>query len=74
MFCAEVTEVTDELERAQKDQDRLQDALDCSCEDMATAAREFSICWAAQDAAIAKTSSVFKEIYHQRTAHWTICV
>ena len=38
-------EVTDELDRSQKDQDRLQDELDCSCEDMATASREFSNCW-----------------------------
>ena len=45
MLYATVTEATDELERAEKDQDRLQDELDCSCEDVATAAREFSNCW-----------------------------
>ena len=42
VLYAAVTEVFDELERAQKDQDRLQDELDCSCEDMATVAQEFS--------------------------------
>ena len=41
VLYAVVTEATDELERAQKDQHRLQDELDCSCEDMATAVREF---------------------------------
>ena len=44
-LSAVVTETTDELERAQKDQDRLQDELDCSCEDMANVAGEFSDCW-----------------------------
>ena len=53
---------TDELERAQKDQDHLQNELDCFCEDMATAAKEFSNCWAAQEAAIAETSSALREI------------
>ena len=33
VLYAVATELTDELERAQKDQDRLQDELDCSCED-----------------------------------------
>ena len=40
MLYAVLAEATDELERAQKDQDRLQDELDCSCEDMATAVRK----------------------------------
>ena len=54
MLYAVATEVTDELERAPQDQDRLQDELDCSCKDMATTAREFSNCWTAQEAANAK--------------------
>ena len=74
MLYAVVTEATDELERAQKDQDRLQDELGCSCEDMATATREFSNCWAAQEAAIAKTSSAFREICKKRATHEAICV
>ena len=32
---------TDELDRAQKEQDRLQDELDCSCADLAVASRDF---------------------------------
>ena len=48
VLFAAATEVTGELERAQEDQDRLQDELASSCEDMATAAREFSNCWAAR--------------------------
>ena len=71
---AVLTEATDELERAQKDRDRLQDELDCSCEDMATAAREFSNYWAAQEAAISKTSSAFREICSERATHEAICV
>ena len=71
---AVVTEVTDELERAQKDQDRLQDDLDCFCEDMATAARGFSNCSAAQEAAIAKTSSALREICNRRATHEAVCV
>ena len=41
---AVASEVADE-------QDRLQVELDCSCEDLATASRESSNCWAAQEAA-----------------------
>ena len=74
VLYAIVTEATDELERAQKDQDRPQDELDCSCEDLATAAREFSNCWAAQEAAIEKTSSAFREVCNRRAAHEAICV
>ena len=48
VLFAAATEVTGELERAPEDQDRLQDELASSCEDMATAAREFSNCWAAR--------------------------
>ena len=63
----------DELERARKDRDRLQDELDCSCEDMATAAREFSNCWAAPEAATFKPSSSFRRICTRRAAHEAIC-
>ena len=74
VLYAVVTEATDELGRAEKDQDRLQDELDCSCEDVANAAREFSNCWAAQEGAIAKTSSAFREICKKRATHEAICV
>ena len=74
MLYAVASEVADELERAQKDQDRLHDELDCSCENMATAAREFSKCWTAQEAATLKTSSALREICTRRAAHEAICV
>ena len=62
MFYAVASEVAEELDRAQKDQDRLQDELECSCEDLATASKEFSNCWAAHKAASAKLSSAFREV------------
>ena len=68
------SEVADELERSQRDQDRLQDELDCSCADMATAAREFSNCWAAQEATTVKTSSASGDVCNRRAAHEAICV
>ena len=74
VLYATVTEATDELEGAQMDQDRLQDELDCSCEDLVTAAREFSDCWAAQEAAIEMTSSAFRQVCNRRAAHEAICV
>ena len=70
---ATVTEATDELERAQNDQDRLQDELDCSCEDMATAAREFFNCWARkkrqlQRQAVPSEKSAINELPMRRSA------
>ena len=47
---AATLEVAEELERTQKDQGRLQDDLDCSCDDLAAATKEFSDCWAAHEA------------------------
>ena len=65
---AVASEVADELDWAQKDQDRLKDELDCSCEDMATAARELSNSWAAQEAATAKTRGAVREICNRRAS------
>ena len=58
---------------AQKEPERLQDELDCSCEDLATASREFSN-RATQEAASAKLSSAFREVCHRRAANEAICV
>ena len=44
---AATLEVAEELERTQKDQGRLQDDLDCSCDALAVATKEFSDWWAA---------------------------
>ena len=69
VLYAVASEVADELERPRKDQDRLQDELDCSYEDPAAATRDFSNCWAAQEATTAAstaaavtTSSAFREV------------
>ena len=43
---AATLEVAEELERTQKDQGRLQDDLDFSCDDLVAATKEFSDCWA----------------------------
>ena len=40
VLYAVASQVAEDLERAQKDQDRPQDELDCSCEDLATASWE----------------------------------
>ena len=40
----QVTHETEELDKAQKDQDRLQDELEATCESMVIASREFSNC------------------------------
>ena len=42
MFHAVASEVAEELERAQKDQDHLQDEVARSCEERAYASRDFS--------------------------------
>ena len=67
------SEVAEELDRAQKDQDRLQDELECACEDLATASREFSNCRATVDAASAKLSSAFREDRNRWATHEAIC-
>ena len=46
MLCAVASEVGEELERVLKDQDRLHDELEFTCEDMVTASKEFTNCWA----------------------------
>ena len=51
---AAAAETAGELERVQKDQGRLQDDLDCSCDDLAAAIKEFSDCWTAHEATSAK--------------------
>ena len=74
VLYAVASEVASELDRAQKDQDRLEDELDCSCVDLATASREFSNCWATQEEANAKLCIAFREICNRRAAHEVICV
>ena len=40
-YIAATLEVAEKLERTQKDQGRLQDNLDCSCDALAAATKEF---------------------------------
>ena len=69
---AATLEVAEELERAQKDQGRLQDDLDCSSDALTAATKEFSDCWAAHDAT--GVCNVFREVCNRRAAHEEICV
>ena len=55
--------------------------MDCSCEDLANADREFSDCWAAQEATAAaataaavRTGSAFREVCTRRAAQEARCV
>ena len=73
-------EVGEELDRAQKDQDRLQDELEFTCEGVITAPKEFTNCWALHNAACAnvnntgaKLSGAFREVSNRRPTHEAIC-
>ena len=74
VLYAVASEVAQELHRARKDQDRPQDELDCSCEDLASASKEFSNCWATHEGASAKLSNAFREVSNRRATHEAICV
>ena len=71
---AMAAETSGELERVQKDQGRLQDDLDCSCDDLAAATRGFSDCWAAHEATSAKLCNAFREVCNRSATHEAICV
>ena len=62
-------DVAEEFERTQKDQGRLQDDLDCSCDDLAAATKEFPDCWAAHEATRVELCNAFREVFNQRAAH-----
>ena len=47
----------EELDKAQKEQDRLQDKLEARGESMGIASREFTNCWAHLDTAFGKVSN-----------------
>ena len=73
MLFAVADEVGEELDRAQKDQDRLQDELEFTCEGLVTASKEFANCWALHNAACAnvnntsaKLSGAFREVSNCR--------
>ena len=74
MLCAMASEVAEELDRAQKDQDRLQYEPEFICECIVTASeeftsKEFTKCWALHSAACeivnvtsAKLNGAFREV------------
>ena len=72
LFVA-ASEVVEELDRFEKDQDRLQDEMECTCEDLAIVSKEFSNCRATHEAASAQLSSAFKEVSNRRATHEAIC-
>ena len=57
MLYAMASEVEEELDRAQKDQDRVQDELEFTCEGMVTASKQFTSCWALHSAACANVNN-----------------
>ena len=71
---AATLEVAEELERAQKDQGRLQDDLDCSSDALTAATKEFSDCWAAHEATGGKLCNAFREVCNRCAAHEDFCV
>ena len=60
-------------ERAQNDQGRLQDDLDCSSEALTATTEEFPDCWAAPEATGVKLSNAFRDVCNRRSAHEEIC-
>ena len=74
VFHAATLAVAEEIERCQKDQGRPQDDLDCSCDDLAAATKEFSDCWAAHEATGVKLCNAFREVCNRRATHEVIYV
>ena len=71
---AAALEVAEELERTQKDQGRLQDDLDCSCDDLGAATKEFSDCWAAHEVTGVQLRNAFREVCNRRATHEVMCI
>ena len=71
---AATSEVAEELERTQKDQGRLQDDLDCSCDALAAATKDFLDWWAAHEATGVKPCNAFRKVSNRRAAHEALCV
>ena len=71
---AATLEVAEERERAQKDQGRLQDDLDCSSDALTAVTKEFSDCWAAHEATGVQLCNASREVCNRRAAHEEICV
>ena len=79
MLYAVASEVGEELDTL-KDQDRLQDELEFTCEGMVAVSKEFTNCWDLHDAACAnvnntsaKLSGAFREVSNRRATHEATC-
>ena len=46
MLFAVAHEAVEELDKAQKDEDRLHDEMEGTCESMAAASKKYTSCWA----------------------------
>ena len=67
MLFAVAYEAMEELDKAQKDRDRLLDELEATRESMDIASREFTNCWA-------HLNGTFREVGNCRAFHDAICV
>ena len=74
MLFAAAYETMEEVDKAQKDQDRLQDELEATCESMVIASREFTNCWALHEVASANLNGTFREVSNCRALHEVTCV
>ena len=80
MLYAVASAVADELDSAPKDQDRLQDELEFTCEGIVTATKEFTNCCALHNAACenvtvasANLNGAFRELSNRRATHEATC-
>ena len=64
----------EEFENAQKDQDRLQDELEVTCESVVTASKDFTNCGALYEVASANLNGAFREVSNCPVLHEVTCV
>ena len=72
--------VAEELDRAHKEQERLQDELEFTSESIVTASKEFTSSWALHNAACenvnetsANLNGAFREVSNRRATHEAVC-
>ena len=66
MLYAVACEAKEELGKAQKDQDRLHDEMEGTCERMVAASKEYTTCWA-------NLNGAFREANNRRALHVEAC-
>ena len=72
--------MAEELDRARKEQERLQEELENTCEGIVTASKEFMSSWTLPNAACenmnatsAKLNGAFREVSNRRATHEAVC-